>query len=81
MTDPDNRLSTSAPGPFYVDARECIACGNCAYVAPTIFSSEGKEDDLSYMVSKQPETDEEREQVHQAIDECPVSAIGECTGE
>lgn len=72
MADPAKRHPASAEGKFYVDA-ECIDCGLCLDVAPENFASDG---DASY-VCKQPETPEQEEACRQAMEDCPVEAIGD----
>jgi len=73
MADVDNKFPANVPGAFYVDS-ECIDCDLCRETAPTCFSQH--EDGYSF-VSKQPEGEEETEQMHEAIDSCPVEAIGD----
>jgi ferredoxin len=60
-------------GKFYTDT-QCIDCDLCRQTAPEFFSR-NVEDGYSY-VSKQPETVEEIELCQQAVEECPVDAIG-----
>jgi ferredoxin len=71
MADREDKVPESVPGPFYVDT-SCIQCGNCAEVAPENFT-QGEE---LYYVYKQPDNDEEFESCQQALEECPVDAIG-----
>jgi ferredoxin len=59
---------------FYVD-KECILCSVCSDAAPNNFRMSDDEDhDICY---KQPEDDEEVEQCQEALENCPVEAIGE----
>lgn len=73
MADRDDRLKLNVPGPWYVDS-ECIDCDLCRQAAPANFSRDTDEG-YSY-VSKQPEGDEELAQCTEALEECPVEAIG-----
>lgn len=51
----------------------CIWCGICEWIAPTIFKIEGWSS-MSRVV-KQPENKDENDQVDLAITSCPVVAI------
>ena len=64
-------------GQFYVDS-QCIDCDLCRETAPKNFVRE--EDEGYSYVFKQPENDEEREQCVEAMEGCPVEAIGEDGG-
>lgn len=66
-----DKVPGNVDGPFYVEDGACDQCGNCHDVAPNNFS----EGDGSYIVSKQPDTDEEYEACEQADIECPMAAI------
>ncbi len=69
-----DRLSESVAGRFYVDT-QCIDCDVCRVTAPGNFKrEEGK--GYSY-VFRQPSTPEEETQCQEAMDSCPVEAIGE----
>ena len=58
---------------FFVD-RECILCSVCEEVAPKNFRLSDEEDhDICY---KQPESILELEECTQAMECCPVDAIG-----
>ena len=59
---------------FYVD-RECIICSVCSDCAPRNFkvSDDGDHD----IVYKQPENEKELEECYEAMDNCPVEAIGD----
>ena len=74
MADPTDKVESSVPGPWYVDT-QCIDCDLCRQTAPANF--ERNEDEGYSYVHKQPETDKEREQCQEALEECPVEAIGE----
>ena len=59
---------------FYVD-RECIICSVCSDCAPNNFKISNEEDhDICY---KQPENKAELEQCYEALENCPVEAIGD----
>ena len=74
MAEADNRLPDNVPGPFYVDD-QCIDCGVCGETAPDNF---GQNEDEGYaFVQKQPEDDEEKASCREAMEECPVEAIGD----
>lgn len=59
---------------FYVD-KECILCAVCAGVAPDNFRTSDDED--HNIVYKQPETPKELDQCRDALENCPVEAIGD----
>ncbi len=71
--DPNARVTENAPGPFYVD-RTCIDCDVCRDAAPENFTRSFKHA-YSY-VGKQPETETERRACQEALEACPVDAIG-----
>jgi ferredoxin len=59
---------------FYVD-KECILCSVCEDAAPSNFKMSSEEDhDICY---KQPLTEEELEECYEALENCPVEAIGD----
>jgi ferredoxin len=59
---------------FYVDT-ECILCSVCSDAAPNNFRMSDDEDhDICF---KQPEDEEELEQCNEAMENCPVEAIGD----
>jgi ferredoxin len=83
VPDPDNIWNDNVGGKaeisgtkvsFYVDM-ECILCSVCSDAAPNNFRMSDDEDhDICY---KQPENDEELEQCYEAMENCPVEAIGD----
>ncbi len=78
MADKDCKLPDNVSGPFYVDD-QCIDCDACRETAPACFT---RNDDKGYsFVYKQPENEEERELCLEAMEGCPVEAIGEDGGE
>ena len=78
MAEKENRVPENKSGAFYVD-HECIDCDLCREVAPENF--ERNEDEGYSYVYKQPETDEEIAQCDEALESCPVEAIGSDGGE
>jgi ferredoxin len=74
MADPANKYSENANGKFYVDD-QCIDCDLCRETAPANYQ---RNDDGGHSyVSKQPETPEEEALCREAMEGCPVEAIGE----
>ena len=59
---------------FFVD-RECIFCNVCEEVAPEHFKQ--SDDESHDIVYKQPETEDELSICYEALDSCPVDAIGD----
>ncbi|NUN92459.1 MAG: ferredoxin [Verrucomicrobiae bacterium] len=68
-----NKHKENVPGKYYVDD-QCIDCDLCRETAPNNFAR-SDEGGYSY-VAKQPENDEEEAQCKQAMEGCPVEAIG-----
>ena len=73
MANPADRLPQNVPGNFFVDS-QCIDCDLCRETAPTVFARH-EESGYSY-VHKQPETPEEVAMAQEALQGCPVEAIG-----
>ncbi len=74
MADIDEKNEKNVPGKFYVDSN-CIDCDLCRESAPDFF---GRDDDEGLsIVIKQPTTDEEIAQCQEALEGCPVQAIGD----
>lgn len=74
MADLKDKLPDNVPGQFYVD-RECIDCDVCRDTAPANFT---RNDDNGYSyLHKQPTSDEELELCIEAMNACPVEAIGD----
>ena len=73
MADKNNKYEDNKPGKYYVD-KECIACDACVLAAPDNFSM--NEDDGHAFVNLQPATPEEAELCQEAMEGCPVEAIG-----
>ncbi len=73
MADKANRYGENVTGLFFVD-NNCIDCDLCRETAPSNFT---RQDDGGYsFVYKQPTTPEEEELCKQAMEGCPVEAIG-----
>ncbi len=73
MADINDKLPDNVPGKFFVD-EQCIDCELCRETAPENFS---RNDDEGYSyVKKQPENEEETSQCEEAVEGCPVEAIG-----
>ena len=73
MADEAMKYPDNVPGPFYVDD-QCIDCDLCRDAAPANFTRNDG-DGHSY-VFKQPENDEEVNLCKEALEGCPVEAIG-----
>ncbi len=74
MADKDARLEENVEGKFYVDD-QCIDCDACRETAPEFFT---RNDDRGYSyVYRQPESDADKELCREALEGCPVEAIGE----
>lgn len=74
MADITDKYELNVEGKFYVD-EQCIDCDLCRETAPRNFTRE--EDEGYSYVYKQPENDEELESCIEAMDGCPVEAIGD----
>ena len=73
MADKNKKVSANVEGPYYVD-EDCTACELCVDTDPDHFAM--TDDDSYAYVYKQPETDEEIEACEEALEGCPVEAIG-----
>ncbi len=74
MADPNEKNEKNVPGKFYVDS-SCIDCDLCRESAPDFFARDDDEG-VSY-VKKQPGTDDEVTTCTEALEGCPVQAIGD----
>ena len=73
MADREDKVAENVKGSFYVD-EQCIDCDACRDVAPGFFK---RSDDNGYSyVYNQPITDEEIQLCNDALEDCPVEAIG-----
>ncbi len=73
MADKKSKYSQNIEGKFYVD-EQCIACVHCVVEAPGFFVM--NEEDGHAFVSKQPKNQKEIDLCLQALETCPVEAIG-----
>jgi ferredoxin len=74
MADVANKYAENVAGKFYVDD-QCIDCDLCRETAPANFK---RNDDGGHSyVYKQPETPEEEALCKEAMEGCPVEAIGD----
>ena len=74
MADKDSRLPENVPGRFYVDD-QCIDCDACRETAPSCFA---RNDEKGYsFVHNQPASPDDEEQCMEALEGCPVEAIGD----
>jgi ferredoxin len=73
MADKKSKWPSNVPGKFYVDA-QCIACDACVVEAPHFFSMNKNEGHA--FVMKQPKTPHEIGLCVEALNSCPVEAIG-----
>lgn len=74
MADLSSRWKQNANGKMFVD-QSCIACDACVLAAPQNFKMD--EDEGHAYVSKQPESSEEQAACKEAMEGCPVEAIGD----
>ena len=73
MADLVNKYAENITGTYYVDD-QCIDCDLCRETAPANFT---RNDDGGHSyVYKQPTTDEEVNLCKEAMEGCPVEAIG-----
>lgn len=73
MADRNSKFKENAEGAFYVDD-QCIACDACVMEAPNFF--EMNDVDGHAFVKKQPKSDAEMKECIEALEACPVEAIG-----
>jgi len=74
MAEVEDKNPENVDGKIYVDS-QCIDCDLCRETAPANFERD-EEEGYSY-VFKQPETEEELELCVEAMEGCPVEAIGD----
>jgi len=73
MADRDDKVPENVEGRYYVDT-QCIDCNLCRDIAPVNFKHQ---EEAGYaFVGKQPAGVEEEAQCKEAMDSCPVEAIG-----
>jgi len=73
MADKEQKQPENITGKFYVDIN-CIDCDVCRETAPNNFTQQTSKG-YSY-VYKQPSSPAEEEQCQEALESCPVEAIG-----
>lgn len=73
MADKTNKWPENAPGKVYVD-KTCISCDACCTSAPNNFKMD--DENGHAFLAKQPVTPEEQDQCREAMEGCPVEAIG-----
>lgn len=73
MADKSEKQPENVKGAWFVDTN-CIDCDVCRETAPNNFTQQ-KDKGYSY-VYKQPENDAEAAQCREAMESCPVEAIG-----
>lgn len=74
MAELKDKLPDNTPGKFYVD-RQCIDCDVCRDTSPANFR---RNDENGYsFVYKQPENPGELDLCVEAVNACPVEAIGD----
>ncbi|MGE0764351.1 MAG: ferredoxin [Bdellovibrionales bacterium] len=73
MADKSKKYPDNSAGRFYVD-NECIRCDACVLAAPDNFTM--NEDSGHAFVKKQPSTAVEEDACREAMEGCPVEAIG-----
>jgi len=73
MADKSNKFDDNAAGQYYVD-EECIDCNLCREIAPSNFKA-NLDGGYSY-VYQQPESQTEADECADALEQCPVEAIG-----
>lgn len=73
MAEKTDKWPDNVKGKFYVD-EQCIDCDLCRETAPKFFKR--NEDGGYSFVYKQPTTEEETEECMEALEGCPVDAIG-----
>lgn len=74
MANKADKFAENVTGKFYVD-EQCIDCDLCRETAPDYFSR--NEDGGYSYVSAQPTTEDGISQCREALEGCPVEAIGE----
>ena len=74
MANRNDKVPENVEGHYYVDA-QCIDCSLCKDVAPHNFHHQ---EEGGYMyIAKQPEDEEQKVQCKEAMEACPVEAIGD----
>jgi ferredoxin len=74
MANKNAKWRENSPGKFYVDD-QCIACDACVVEAPRFFFM--NDVDGHAYVKLQPKTEHELKECIEALNSCPVEAIGQ----
>ncbi len=74
MASKEHKYTENVDGAFYVD-EECIVCDACMEVAPDHFVI--TEDNDHVYIRLQPQSDTEQKACLDALEACPVDAIGQ----
>lgn len=74
MAEREDKLTDNVSGRFYVDS-QCIDCDVCRDMAPANFK-QNRDNGYSF-VYKQPASNDERKLCEEAMNACPVEAIGD----
>jgi ferredoxin len=73
MAQPEDKWPDNMPGSFYVD-EQCIDCDLCRELAPSFFC---RNDNQGYsFVHSQPSQKGDVDECVEAMESCPVEAIG-----
>ena len=75
MANPNSKTKGNVRGKYYVDT-ECIACDACVLAAEKHFKIKEDEESAFAFVVRQPQTSEEEIACQEAMESCPVEAIG-----
>lgn len=73
MANRNDKAPNNVPGKFYCD-NSCIACGQCIDIAPNNFA---QADGDGMYVKIQPTNEEGLKICKEAMEACPVEAIGD----
>jgi ferredoxin len=73
MANKKKKYKQNSDGKYYVDSA-CIACAVCTGIATEFFNM--NDDEGHAYVGKQPENKDDLSLCEEAIDACPVQAIG-----
>ena len=73
MANSNDKVPSNIAGKYYVDS-SCISCGQCCDIAPECFAEDSAKGGM--YVKKQPMDETEIQACEEALQACPVSAIG-----